>query len=249
MSRPILYRHVGCPYCERVVRVLGAYDVDYRSRFVTPTHSERDHVKRISGGRSVPLWVDDERGITMAESGNIVDYVRVTYGDQTPDVDGDALFVDLPAADHVSPGDRAPEFSLPLVNRDYWEDVSLQTRVGDEPTLLVFFPMDGTGGASYTWIEIRERGWDPDRVVGVSVSTPYGHRDFIHRHDLQYDLYSDPGNVAAERFGVVHDHGGMAVESARPAAFLIDPDMTVAEAYVASRWPADVPYDEIEGWL
>jgi len=76
----VLYRHVGCPYCERVVRVMDELDVEYRSRFVVPTHSARDHVKRISGRRSVPVLVDRAAGITMAESANIVEHVERTYG-------------------------------------------------------------------------------------------------------------------------------------------------------------------------
>lgn len=82
-SRPgeyVLYRHVGCPYCERVVRVAEDLDVEFHSRFVVPEHRERDHIKRISGRRTVPLLVDHDAGVTMAESANIVDYLTATYG-------------------------------------------------------------------------------------------------------------------------------------------------------------------------
>lgn len=79
-SSPLLYRHVGCPYCERVVRVAQHLDLDFRSRFVVPTHSQRDHVKRISGTRTVPMLVDSEAGITLSESANIVEYLRTRYG-------------------------------------------------------------------------------------------------------------------------------------------------------------------------
>lgn len=75
-----LYRLHGCPYCERVVRALDDRDIDYRSRFVPGEHSRRDAVKRVSGGRAVPVLVDHERGVTMPESGRIVEYVERTYG-------------------------------------------------------------------------------------------------------------------------------------------------------------------------
>jgi glutathione S-transferase len=75
-----LYRLQACPYCERVVRKLQEYDLDYRSRFVEPMHSDRDVVKRISGKRSVPAIVDENTGVTMSESANIVDYLEKTYG-------------------------------------------------------------------------------------------------------------------------------------------------------------------------
>jgi len=76
-----LYRLQGCPFCERVVRVLDDLDVDYDSRFVEPLHSRRNAVKRAAGVRTVPVIVDEDTGVTMAESANIVTYVERTYGD------------------------------------------------------------------------------------------------------------------------------------------------------------------------
>jgi glutaredoxin len=76
-----LYRLQACPFCERVVRKLDEYDLDYRSRFVEPMHSDRNVVKRISGKRTVPAVVDETTGVTMSESANIVEYLDATYGD------------------------------------------------------------------------------------------------------------------------------------------------------------------------
>lgn len=75
-----LYRLQACPFCERVVRTLDEYGLDYRSRFVEAMHSERDVVKRISGKRTVPAIVDENTGVTMSESANIVEYLEKTYG-------------------------------------------------------------------------------------------------------------------------------------------------------------------------
>jgi len=76
-----IYRLQGCPYCERAVRTLSELGLDYRSRFVEAMHSERDVVKRVSGKRSVPAIVDENTGVTMSESANIVEYLEATYGD------------------------------------------------------------------------------------------------------------------------------------------------------------------------
>ena len=83
MSEPTitLYRLQACPFCERVVRKLDEYDLDYTSRFVEPMHSDRNVVKRVSGKRTVPAIVDEHTGVTMAESANIVDYLDNTYGE------------------------------------------------------------------------------------------------------------------------------------------------------------------------
>jgi glutathione S-transferase len=75
-----LYRLQACPFCERVVRTLDELDLAYRSRFVEPMHSRRNVVKRLTGARTVPAIADEETGVTMSESGNIVDYLESTYG-------------------------------------------------------------------------------------------------------------------------------------------------------------------------
>jgi glutathione S-transferase len=83
-SSPItLYRLQACPFCERVVRKLEEYGLAYESRFVEPMHSKRDAVKRESGVRTVPVIVDENTGLTTAESANIVEYLDAVYGDQT----------------------------------------------------------------------------------------------------------------------------------------------------------------------
>lgn len=83
MSEPsiTLYRLQACPFCERVVRKLHEYDLDYKSRFVEPMHSERNVVKRISGKRTVPALVDENTGATLTESANIVAYLDTHYGE------------------------------------------------------------------------------------------------------------------------------------------------------------------------
>jgi glutathione S-transferase len=76
-----LYRLQACPFCERVVRKFDELDLEYESRFVEARHSRRDVVKRLTGKRTVPALVDENTGVTMSESGLIVDYLEGTYGD------------------------------------------------------------------------------------------------------------------------------------------------------------------------
>ena len=82
MSKPTitLYRLQACPFCERVVRKLEEYDLEYQSRFVEALHSRRDVVKRVTGSRTVPALVDENTGVTMSESADIVEYLEQTYG-------------------------------------------------------------------------------------------------------------------------------------------------------------------------
>ena len=73
-----LYQLDGCPYCEAVADRLDELGVAYETEWVGAMHSERDEVKRVSGQRAVPVLVDDDRGVTMAESERILEYVDRT---------------------------------------------------------------------------------------------------------------------------------------------------------------------------
>ena len=74
-----LYQLEGCPWCEKVVDELDERGLDYESIWVAALHSERNEVKRVSGQRAVPVLVDDEHGVTMNESANILESLGTTY--------------------------------------------------------------------------------------------------------------------------------------------------------------------------
>jgi glutathione S-transferase len=74
-----LYELDGCPYCEKVHERLQELDVEYESEWVEGLHSKRDEVKRVSGQRGVPVLVDEDRGVTMAESDRILEYLEKSY--------------------------------------------------------------------------------------------------------------------------------------------------------------------------
>ncbi|WP_207587694.1 glutaredoxin family protein [Halomontanus rarus] len=73
-----LYQLDGCPYCEKVADRLDELDVDYETAWTDAMHSDRNEVKRVSGQRGVPVLVDEDRGVTMSESANILEYVERT---------------------------------------------------------------------------------------------------------------------------------------------------------------------------
>lgn len=158
--------------------------------------------------------------------------------------------VDLGPADYPAEGAQAPDFTRPLVSEELWEDVSLSSVYEGGPLLLVFHPMDGAFPATYLWNELSERGIDDhERVqaVGLSISTPYAHKQLIESRDIDARLFSDPSNEVAELYGISHDLDGMAgIEEPRPAAFLIDESGTIQYAWVGSEWPSFPDYEEIE---
>ena len=79
-----LYALDGCPWCEKVHDALEAHGLEYETHWVEALHSRRDEVKRVSGQRAVPVLVDTDRGVTMNESANILEYVERTLAAGAP---------------------------------------------------------------------------------------------------------------------------------------------------------------------
>jgi len=77
-----LYRLEGCPFCELVADRLDELGLEYDSIWTEGLHSKRNEVKRVSGQRQVPVLLDEEHGLTMAESENIIEFLDRTYADE-----------------------------------------------------------------------------------------------------------------------------------------------------------------------
>jgi glutaredoxin len=75
-----LYALDGCPWCVKVHEALEEHGIEYETEWVEGLHSKRDEVKRVSGQRGVPVLVDDDRGLTMAESDRINEYIEKSLG-------------------------------------------------------------------------------------------------------------------------------------------------------------------------
>jgi peroxiredoxin len=162
--------------------------------------------------------------------------------------------VELPETDHVAVGDQAPDFTRPLVNEAFWEDVALSDLLEDGPVLLVFHPMDRAFPTTYVYNEFLDRGIleGPAQVVGVTISTPYDHARTIEEAGIEAarGLYSDPKNGVAATYGVTPALDGMTgVEEPRLSLFLVEPDGTVAWTWVAEAWPQFPDYDDLEDAL
>ncbi len=74
-----LYRLEGCPFCEFVVDKLDELELDFESVWVEGLHSRRNEVKRVSGQRGVPVLIDENYGVTMAESAQIIEFLETNY--------------------------------------------------------------------------------------------------------------------------------------------------------------------------
>ena len=83
------------------------------------------------------------------------------------------------------------------------EVVSLR---GTQPTLLYFYPKDGTPGCTKEACAFRD-AWQKYqaagvRVIGVSTDDEQKHRAFSDEHQLQFSLIADPEHTWSNAFGV-----------------------------------------------
>jgi thioredoxin-dependent peroxiredoxin len=102
---------------------------------------------------------------------------------------------------------------------------------GAPPTLLYFYPKDGTPGCTKEACAFRD-SWEKYtaaglRVVGVSTDSEERHRAFAEEHDLPFPLIADPERTWSDAFGVGRFLGGMDER----VSFLIGADGRVAKVY------------------
>lgn len=80
MSDLILYELPGCPYCAKVTSKLEELGLEYESRKVPRSHSERTEVEEVSGQTGVPVLIDEAHDIDgMPESDDIVAHLEANY--------------------------------------------------------------------------------------------------------------------------------------------------------------------------
>lgn len=97
-------------------------------------------------------------------------------------------------------GDPAPDVSA---RNQHGETVSPDF---EEPTVVYFYPRDGTPGCT---LEAREFEADlesfrrtGEAVYGVSTDGVDSHREFADEEGLSFDLLADPDGAVAEAFGL-----------------------------------------------
>jgi len=102
-------------------------------------------------------------------------------------------------------GDLAPEISA----RN--QDDETVTPAFDEPTVVYFYPRDGTPGCTLEAQQFRDHH-DAFRdiattVYGVSTDTVGDHAEFAAEEDLPFDLLADPDGEVAAAFGLDASEG------------------------------------------
>lgn len=117
-----------------------------------------------------------------------------------------------------------------LVRVDHRGEV-FSLRGVDQPTLLYFYPKDGTPGCTKEACAFRD-SWTKYqaakvRVVGVSIDSEESHREFAKEHELPFPLIADPEHTWSDAFGV----GRFLGTADERVSFLIDANGRVAKVY------------------
>jgi peroxiredoxin Q/BCP len=143
----------------------------------------------------------------------------------------------------LSPGDKAPDFTLLDQNGDAFSlSDSLQRRKVWH--LVYFYPKADTPGCTTQACGLNEILGDiGDAVVlGISPDKPTKQAKFAAKFGLGFQLLSDPDHTTAEAYDVwkekrMYGREYMGIER---SAFLIDGDGKIAEAWYKVS-PADTP--------
>ena len=73
-----LYMRNGCPFCSLVKQELAKMDIDYEELNIAD-EKNREELVRLGGKQQVPFLIDEEAGVSMYESKDIIDYLRENY--------------------------------------------------------------------------------------------------------------------------------------------------------------------------
>ena len=128
----------------------------------------------------------------------------------------------------INVNDKAADFGL---ESDSGEEYRLSEHLG-ERVLLVFYPGDNTPVCTAQLCEYRDgiesfAGLGVS-VVGISKDGPESHRKFRSKHDLPFELLSDPDQAVAKQYGC---KGALGVKR---AVFLVDEKGIVRYEHIES---------------
>jgi len=143
----------------------------------------------------------------------------------------------------LSPGDAAPDFSLPA---DDGSTVSLADLRGTR-VVVYFYPKDDTPGCTIQACSLRDAKADFDAVgatvLGVSPDSPASHARFRDKYALGFRLLADEDHAMAEAYGAWGEktnYGKKSMGIIR-SAFVIDGDGTIVLAKYNVKPDATAP--------
>lgn len=139
----------------------------------------------------------------------------------------------------LSPGDKAPDFSLP---RDGGTTVSLSDYAG-RALVVFFYPRDDTSGCTKEAVAFSGLADDfaaaGAAIVGVSKDSVASHDKFVKKHGLTVPLLSDAEGDMCETYGTWKEKSmyGKTYMGIERTTVLIAADGTIAQVWPKVKVP------------
>lgn len=81
-----LYFKPTCPFCHRVIQIAENLNVEMEMKDISEDETALAELLEKGGMKQVPFLVDSEKGVSMYESSDIIDYIREYYAQSKMEV-------------------------------------------------------------------------------------------------------------------------------------------------------------------
>lgn len=120
-------------------------------------------------------------------------------------------------------GDKAPDFQATSSDG---KSVSLADFLGKKNLVFYFYPKDFSPVCTRETCGFRdllaELGDEHTAIIGVSGDDDESHEEFRKKHDVNFDLLTDPEGKLAERFGAKSSGLGGLIGKTKRVTYVID---------------------------
>lgn len=141
-------------------------------------------------------------------------------------------------------GTKAPDFTLKSKTAEGLKDVKLSDGFGQQPTVLLFFPLAFTSVCTQEMCDTSAGLGDYERlgarVIAVSVDSPFAQEAWANANRIKLTLASDLNKEVTKAYGVLFPMLAGVGDTAARAAFVIGRDGVIKYAEQTAT-PKDLP--------
>ncbi|MFQ5762521.1 MAG: peroxiredoxin [Candidatus Bathyarchaeia archaeon] len=137
----------------------------------------------------------------------------------------------------VEIGDKAPNFTLPSTTGD---KVSLSDYQGKKSVVVAFYVLDWTPVCHGEMCSFRDNFQSLQQagaeVLGISVDSPFSHKEWTRQLNLTYPLLSDFNKDASKAYDVLYDELLGLKGISKRSVFIVD-----KQGIIRYKWVSEDP--------
>lgn len=141
-------------------------------------------------------------------------------------------------------GSKAPDFTLKSKTAEGLKDVKLSSYLGQQPVVLLFFPLAFTSVCTQEMCDTTAGLGDYDslgaKVIGISVDSPFAQEAWANANKIKITLASDLNKEVVKAYGVLFPMLAGVGDTAARSAFVIGKDGVIKYAEQTPT-PKDLP--------